>query len=162
MYTVRHVLSCHFSLSPRLTLTPSLSIYPSRLICHTICAAVISRAPRVLPFTPLLLSPPVSPLHAWPPSAWLFDWLVCIPPQPRSQVPCVQKCLTHATACLPLLSKPGRLTQHCLRRRVKACHKRECDNLYTCSLRGMYKMRDHSTLTKHHQPLTVKSAQPEI
>lgn len=70
---------------PRLTLAPYLSIHPSRLICCTICAAVISRTPHVLPFTPLLSLFPswfwLSPSHQArpPPPARRFDWLECVP-----------------------------------------------------------------------------------
>lgn len=69
--TLSNTCSRAISLSPCLTLTPYLSIYPSHLICCTICAAVISRTPHVLSFTPLLSLPSwfwlIPPLQAWPP-----------------------------------------------------------------------------------------------
>lgn len=70
---------------PRLTLAPYLSIHPSRLICCTICAAVISRTPHVLPFTPLLSLFPswfwLSPSHqARPPPPCEAVWLTRMRP----------------------------------------------------------------------------------
>lgn len=61
MYTVKHVLIRHFSLFP--SYFDSLFISSSHLICCTICAAVISRTPRVfflLHSIPPSLPPPSS------------------------------------------------------------------------------------------------------
>lgn len=129
MYTVKHVVSCHFSLSP--SYSHSLSIHPSHLICCTICAAVINRTPRVLPFTPLLSLP------SW---FWIISltrhgihnktvWLTCL--SPTMELPCSQTgsdvFVTHYA--LPLHSKPSQLTQHCFDLSVKACCKHKCHNL---------------------------------
>lgn len=70
--TLSHTCSWAISLFPRLPLTPFLSIYPSHLICCTICAAEISRILHVLSFAPLLILAHPS-LQAWPLLHGCFD-----------------------------------------------------------------------------------------
>lgn len=140
---------------PCLTFIPHLSIYPSHLICCTICAAVISRAPHVLSFTPLISIPSwfwLTPLSRHGSPAWLFDWLVCIPRWRYHAVkPTVYKkkktqlVLSHSTFCshaapvsATLLSSPG-----------ESILKAEMWWPYTLTT---YKMHDHSQL---HQNKSV-------
>lgn len=81
MYTVKHMLSCHFSLSPSYSRCLSIHLsLPSHLLNHlcscnkqdSSCALFHSLAFSSL----LILAHPPSPDMAS--SGWLFDWLVCV------------------------------------------------------------------------------------
>lgn len=120
---------------PCLTFIPHLSIYPSHLICCTICAAVISRAPHVLSFTPLISIPSwfwLTPLSRHGSPAWLFDWLVCIPRWRYHAVkPTVYKKKRLSLCChtVPSAVTQPQLAQHCFHLRVKVFWKQKCDDL---------------------------------
>lgn len=155
MYTVKHVLCCHFSLS--LSYFHSSSIHlslPSHLLHHLCSCNKQSSSCALfhsLDFHSLLiLAHPLS-RHGSP--AWLFDWLVCIPRWSYHAVkPTVyrkkkkpQLVLSHSTFCrhaapvsTTLLSSPGEST-------LKA----EMWWPYTLTT---YKMHDHSQL---HQNKSV-------
>lgn len=136
MYTVKHVLSCHFSLS--LSYSHSLSFHlslPSHLLHHlcscnkqdSSCALFHSLAFSSL----LVLAHPPSPGMASP--AWLFDWLVCVSRWSYHAVRLpvcsnVSDTFSHTHYVLPLCSKPSQLTQQCFHLLLKACCKRKCDN----------------------------------
>lgn len=151
--------TCFAAISPFpcLTFIPHLSIYPSHLICCTICAAVISRAPHVLSFTPLISIP------SWfwlTPSPGMAPLLGCLTDlfashdgaTMQSNPLCTKKkkkkpqlVLSHSTFCrhaapvsTTLLSSPGEST-------LKA----EMWWPYTLTT---YKMHDHSQL---HQNKSV-------
>ena len=181
MYTVRHVLSRHFSPSLSLSpVSPSLLIYPSippsSLICCAICAAVISRTPHVLPFTPLLSLFPswfwLSPSHQARPPPAMAVWLTWMRPTMEracSHAHCVQKkrkimiknwlrrLLSHITSC-HYSAKPGQLTNSAFISLLNARHKRKCDNL----TRGMYKIALNYSIKTNHLPLVLESAQPHV
>lgn len=149
--------TCFAAISPFpcLTFIPHLSIYPSHLICCTICAAVISRAPHVLSFTPLISIPSwfwLTPLSRHGSPAWLFDWLVCIPRWRYHAVnPTVSKKKKRLSLCchtVPSAVTQPQLAQHCFHLRVKVFWKQKCDDLTPLP-------RTKCTITQLHQNKSV-------
>lgn len=158
MSTVKHKVLCHLSVSP--SYSPSLSINPSHLICCTICAAVISRTPHVLPFTPLLS---------------LASWFGLLRPTRNGRDSLTdlyefhngaaeQTFLSHTTPCCPK-ARPCQLTQHSFHSSVKARWKHKCQNLRHAPY--MYKLHDGSQLLRQNtRPSTPhrlqQNSQPQI
>lgn len=158
---------------PRLTLAPYLSIHPSRLICCAICAAVISRTPHVLPFTPLLSLFPswfwLSPSHqARPPPPCEAVWLTrmrptmeraCSHTKKKKKEKCLRRLLSHITSC-HYSAKPGPVNKQRLHLAAEThARKRKCDNL----TRGMYKIAlNYSIKTNHLPSRTEERAAPRL
>lgn len=155
MYTVKHVLCCHFSLS--LSYFHSSSIHlslPSHLLHHLCSCNKQSSSCALfhsLDFHSLLiLAHP--PLQAWLPC--LAVWLTCLHPAmalPCSQTHCVQKKKKRLSLCchtVPSAVTQPQLAQHCFHLRVKVFWKQKCDDLTPLP-------RTKCTITQLHQNKSV-------